>query len=94
MAKKIPYAIDKDSKTLFVKAKYSGINYLIAMIDGLSHVFFGRGKTPYFKVNDVIDWHVKELEITNGQAGSEEVLKHLRAAAAGFEEAVRNGEEL
>ena len=54
-------------------------------IDGLSLVFFGKDKTHYLRVNDVIDWHVKELEATRGEAGSEKILKLLRAAAADFE---------
>jgi len=85
MATKTPYAIDKDGNDLYVKLKYSGIDHLIVMFDGISITFFGKQKTSYLKVIDAISWHEKELRDSYDQSGSELVLVALRSALKNFE---------
>jgi hypothetical protein len=77
---KTPYVTDKDGKDLYIKMKYSGIHTLVVLIDGIQMAFFGKGKTAYLKVIDVIKWHDDELRITDGKGGNRIILKHLREA--------------
>jgi len=62
----------------FVRLDYSGISFLIACIDGLSTYHFEDSKYSYVKVDDVIAWHEKELDISNGRSGSKKVIEHLK----------------
>src|SRR4051812_8555391 len=54
-------AIDKDNRDIFVKFRASGITPLVATIDCLPMTFFGRGKTPYLRVQTALEWFEKEL---------------------------------
>jgi hypothetical protein len=81
---KTPYVTDKDGKDLYVKMRYSGIQTMVVLIDGIAMFFPRKGKTAYLKVIDVIKWHDDELRITNGQGGNRIVLKNLRDALDKF----------
>ncbi len=84
--KSTPFVTDKDDKTLFIKLKYSGIHPLVVAYDGISLIFFGKGKTAYLTVEDAANWHEKELRDTRGRSGNQEVLALLRKALADFQE--------
>ncbi len=83
--KHTPFASDEDGKDLYVKAKYSGIHFLVILADGVSLTFFGKEKTPFLKVKDAIEWHVKELRQSRGQSGDQKVIDALQGALDKFE---------
>ena len=77
-----------DEHVLYIETKYSGINPLVAMIDGLPYLQWtpkGRKTRYYMKVTDVIAWHEKELRESNGQSGDKRVLKVLKDRIAAFD---------
>jgi hypothetical protein len=47
---------------LFVNARYSGISFLVIMIDRIPVHYLGKGKTTFLLVDDAIDWHEREIE--------------------------------
>lgn len=79
MAKRSPvmFAVGNDNVPL-IKLKYSMIHPLIIFTDGIAIIYFKGQKTPYLKVQDVIDWHEKEYADSGGQSGSPEAAKRLR----------------
>lgn len=86
MAKKIPYAIDKNGEHLFVRAEHCCINHLVMAVDGMSLTFFGNEKTPYIRVTEAIAWHEKELRESHGVSGSKQALEAFQSALKNFEE--------
>ncbi len=85
---RIIFAVDQDSKGLYVKLRWSGISPLVAMIDGLSLTFFGKGKTAYLSVETVLDWFKNELRLSPGS-------KRFQDGVMAYErilERFRNGE--
>ena len=71
-----------DGEQLWVMVKAAGINVFSLMWDGMPLTLFG--KTPYMTVQEVIDWHEKELRETHGRSGDEEILKLAREALRKF----------
>jgi hypothetical protein len=85
MDTKTPFATDTDCSMLYVKLKHSGINPLVVAFDGITTTRFGRGKTQYLTVRDVINWHEKELQETAGRSGSRSILEALQTALQNFD---------
>jgi len=82
---KSPYATDKDDKILYVKAKFSGIHWLVLIADGMPLSYFRKGVTPYLTVVQAIAWHKKELRDSKGASGNRRVLDALESALKKFE---------
>jgi hypothetical protein len=61
MAERAPLIALTDDGRLFVKLD-TLMDPMVAMCDGLSLTFFGRGKTAYLNVDDAIAWCEKELK--------------------------------
>jgi hypothetical protein len=59
---RIVLATDKEGKEIFVQLRASGIDPLVAMIDCLPLTFFGKGKTPYLRVQTALEWFEKEIQ--------------------------------
>lgn len=65
---------------LFIRLKYSGIPMLVIISDGFTLYYKGKKtktKTPYLKVQDVIDCHKKEFKATQGKAGDLKLVENL-----------------
>lgn len=80
-----PFAVDKDGKNLYVQVKFCGIHHLVVMTDGMPITFFGNEKTPYLLVQQAIDWHEKELKVTQGKSGNAQVLSKLKEILDAFD---------
>ena len=53
---------------LYIKAKYAGMHLLCLLTDGIPLTCFdGNDKNPYLTIDQAIDWHKHEVEVTNGQ---------------------------
>lgn len=77
-------AVNQEGTDLYVKSKYSGIHPMVVLIDGMSITRFGKGKTCYLKVLDVIRWHTRELRITQGRGGDTKALRFFKDAYRRF----------
>jgi hypothetical protein len=53
------FAVHEATGKLFVKAD-ACMGRLVAQVDGLRLVFFGRGRTPYLEVDSALDWYRQE----------------------------------
>jgi hypothetical protein len=77
--KKKPIVFLSKDGTPYVKARDSGIALLVVLMDGLPLTFFGKEKTPYLTMQQVIDWHEKEIQYSTGKDRG-----YHEAAAAAF----------
>jgi hypothetical protein len=77
---------DREGKQVFLHVKHSLIHPLVVMCDGLTLTYFGR-EGPYLTVEQVRDWHLKELAESGGRSGRRDAAdacqKVLDAFAAG-----------
>ena len=62
--KRSPYVLNEGK--IYVECKYSGISFLVIMIDCLTVYTFGKGKTTFILLDDAIRWHEKEIKTSNG----------------------------
>jgi len=60
-SKKTPFAIGKDG-VLAVELR-AVMSPVVALLDGLTLVFFGKQKTPFLKIDTAIEWCRKEREV-------------------------------
>lgn len=75
--KKIKLVVAPDGR-LFIHADHSGIMALLVATE-LPVSFFGKSKTPYVELKEVVAWHERELPHTKGLEKGQE--RHaLRAA--------------
>jgi hypothetical protein len=58
---KTPFAISEETGKLFVRID-AVMTPLVALCDGLTHVFFGRSKVAYMEVDTAIEWCRKEMQ--------------------------------
>ena len=91
MPKKPPVIYAECHGELYIKSKFTGIDLLVRMIDGLEFTYFEKDrKTSWMRVTTVIDWHTKELEITKGRGGSRIVVEVLTKVLAEFNAEMAN----
>jgi len=95
---KTPLAVDNDN-TLYVRDTHTGISPLVRMIDDIPMIRFGKEKYFYYRVDDIIAWHEKELAETNGHSGNRKVFNALVAIrekhqAGGIKEYAGNSTDL
>ena len=82
----IPLA-EKDG-VYYLDFKYTGIGLMLAAHDGLAMTYFGDDpKRPYMRLDDVLEWHRKELHQSRGRSGSEKVV----SAILEIQNKIRNG---
>ena len=53
---------------------------MVRLIDRIPMVSFGKEKYFYYRVDDIIAWHKKELAESNGHSGIKNVLEALLIA--------------
>lgn len=88
MAKKNPFATDKENK-LYVRVDCV-MTPLVALIDCLTLVFFGKGKTAYLKVDDAIEWCRAEMKYHGAERYSVMIAAMEKAKAQVAKEASLN----
>jgi hypothetical protein len=76
---KTPFAVSRDGEH-FIDAECSGIHPLVIQIDGLPLIYFGDEQTAYMRVQDVIDWHRKEIKESAGLTGNPRIIRYLTTA--------------
>lgn len=79
------FVTDKHDRHLFVEAQSSGIPMIIIAIDGMKVVFFGKQKTPYLYVIDVIEWHQKEIASGTASKDASQLLKCMKQILEKFQ---------
>lgn len=52
---------------LYIKVKYTGINFLCLLADGVPLTMFDKGRIVCLKIEDAISWHEREIEETKGR---------------------------
>lgn len=62
MTKRTPFVTDAESNEFYVQLKYSGIERLVAMTDGLPLQKFKGSTLVYIRIKDAITWYEKEIE--------------------------------
>ena len=76
---------DKDGKQLFVPAEAAGIHWMCLTWDGIPITHFGDDPTWYLRIEQVIEWHEKELRESHGRSGSQETLDAAREILRKFQ---------
>ena len=56
----VDLAVSQDNQ-LFIKVQQCGISPLVVLVDALPLTFFGKGKTPYIRVERALQWFEDEL---------------------------------
>lgn len=72
------FAVDADRQGIYVRLKSSGISPLVAMIDALPLIFFGKGKTAYLRVETALDWFEKESKTSPANRTYKEAIDAYR----------------
>jgi hypothetical protein len=67
--KKSPLVIDGQNR-VYIDVKAAAIEMLCLLIDGVSIHKFPKDKRCFMLLDDAIEWHKKELDITKGKSGS------------------------
>ena len=80
--KRTPYAMVEDR--LIVESAASGIHTFVRLVDGLPQLHFKGENKLYMYVDDVIQWHEKELRESGGKSGNQRVIDALKAAKEKF----------
>ena len=70
----------------YLDTRASGIHYLVLLTDGFKFYQWKGDKRTYLLLDDVIQWHEKELAETDGTAGRADVLAACKRARAQFQE--------
>ena len=75
-----------DDENLYVLLKYSGINPLIVLTDGIGMTIFKGSRKTYLTVSDVISWFVNEIAYGETHGYPENELKRYKKHKIFFEE--------
>jgi hypothetical protein len=78
-----PFAVMFDEKlgcdVDFIDCRYSGIHPFVQVCDGMPKTFFSdRPTRAYFTVQQVIEWHEKEIRETKGKSGNQKIIDVLK----------------
>lgn len=71
---------------LYCLLAFSGIHPMIPFIEGMHMAMFPEKDKVYLRLDEVIQWHEKELEKSPGKRGNAKILKLMKQTRERFVE--------